>query len=196
MDEPPSTPDPKPKRKKHKTLGAPDRTIKMARKLRKEMSLPEVLLWVQLKQHPGGHLFRKQHPLGAYSLDFACVKARLAIEVDGMSHEMGDRPERDAARDAWVLSQGFDTIRFPAVEVLKNMEGVIMGIVEECRVRINPPRNGPSRDENPPRNGEVAGAARRRGRVGRDSSVNGDALLQPAPPTPSGPPPRSGEDLA
>jgi very-short-patch-repair endonuclease len=175
---------PKPRRKKHKTLGAPDSTIRMARKLRKEMSLPEVLLWVQLQQHPGGYQFRKQHPIGDYSLDFCCVKARLAIEVDGISHEMGDRPTRDEVRDAWVKTQGFDTMRIPAVEVLKNMEGVLVSIVEECRKRI------------PPRNGEVAGGARRRGRVGPDSSVDDGARLQPAPPPPrGGPPPRSGEDL-
>jgi very-short-patch-repair endonuclease len=177
-------PTPKPKRKKHKTLGAPDSTVRMARKLRKEMSLPEVLLWVQLQQHPGGYLFRKQHPIGAYALDFCCVKARLAIEVDGESHSRGDRPERDAARDAWVLGQGFDTMRIQAVQVLKNMEGVLVSIVEECRKRINPPRNG-----------EVDGVARRRGRVGLDSSVDDGARLQLAPPSASPPPPRSGEDF-
>ena len=178
------TDSPKPRRKKHKTLGAPDRTVRMARKLRKEMSLPEVLLWVQLQQHPGGYLFRKQHPIGPYALDFCCVKARLAIEVDGESHDRGDQPQRDEIRDAWVLRRGFDTVRFPAVDVLKNMEGVLIAIIEECRKRI------------PPRNGEVAGAARRRGRVGRDPSAGGYALLQPTPPPPrGGPPPRSGEDF-
>jgi very-short-patch-repair endonuclease len=132
----------KPKRKKHKTLGAPDATIRMARKLRKEMSLPEVLLWLQLQRHPGGYRFRKQHPIGPYALDFVCIKARLAIEVDGMSHDIGDRPERDEARDVWVKRQTFDTMRISAVEVLKNMEGVIVSIVEECQVRINSPRGG------------------------------------------------------
>ena len=188
------TDSPKPRRKKHKTLGAPDRTVRMARKLRKEMSLPEVLLWVQLQRHPGGYLFRKQHPIGTYSLDFCCVKARLAIEVDGELHNRGDRPERDAVRNAWVKQQGFDTIRFPAVDVLKNMEGVVIAIVEKCRKRI-PPRNGPRREQNPPRNGEVDGEARRRGRVGRDSPGDGYALLQPTPPLPPGAPPRSGEDF-
>jgi very-short-patch-repair endonuclease len=178
--------EPKPQRKKHSTLGAPDPTIRMARKLRREMSLPEVLLWVQLQQRPGGYLFRKQHPIGPYALDFACVKAKLAIEVDGESHNRGDRPERDAVRDAWVLEQGFDTIRFPAKEVLKNMEGVLISIAAECRKRAHP---------NPLRNGEVDGAARRRGRVRQ--SNNGEVGVQPtaAPPTPTGPPPRSGEDL-
>ncbi len=170
---------PKPRRKKHKTLGAPDRTVRMARKLRKEMSLPEVLLWVQFRQHPGGYLFRKQHPIGAYALDFCCVKARLAIEVDGESHSRGDRPERDAVRDAWVLAQGFDTMRIPAVEVLKNMEGVLIAIVEECRKRI------------PPRNGEVA---RSDGGAGLGETPPSTDHSSPADPsTASGPPPRSGE---
>lgn len=114
----------------------------MARRLRKEMSLPEVLLWQQLKLHPGGYLFRKQHPLGKYALDLACVRARLAIEVDGEAHERGERPRRDEIRDAIVLKAGFATLRIPAVEVLKNMEGVIIAIVEACaaRAKPNPPR--------------------------------------------------------
>jgi very-short-patch-repair endonuclease len=174
---------PKPMRKKHKTLGAPDRTIRMARKLRKEMSLPEVLLWVQLQQHPGGYLFRKQHPIGVYSLDFACVKARLAIEVDGESHNRGDRPQRDEVRDAWVKAQGFDMMRIPAVDVLKNMEGVLVSIVEECRKRI------------PPRNGEGDRHLAVEGPVEGEGTVEGRDRLQPAPPSASPPPPRSGEDL-
>jgi very-short-patch-repair endonuclease len=137
----------KPRRKKHTTLGTPERTIRFARKLRKEMSLPEVLLWVRLKAHPGGYQFRKQHPLDPYILDFACIRARLAIEIDGEVHSRGDRPQRDEVRDAFVLKQGFKTIRVTAVDVLQNMEGIVTFIVEQCRQRALP---------NPPRNGEVA----------------------------------------
>jgi very-short-patch-repair endonuclease len=179
--------EPKSKRKKHSTLGAPDRTICMARRLRKEMSLPEILLWQQLQQHPGGYLFRKQHPIGPYALDFCCVKAKLAIEVDGESHSRGDRPERDAIRDAWVLAQGFDTIRFAAAEVLKNMESVLLTIVAECRKRAHP---------TPPRNGEVA-RRRRDGGAGSGRAqtfklgISGERPLRPL----EGAPPRSGEDL-
>jgi very-short-patch-repair endonuclease len=179
--------EPQLRRNKHKTLGASDQTIRTARRLRKNMSLPEVLLWVQLQQHPGGYLFRKQHPIGPYVLDFCCVRARLAIEVDGESHDRGDRPARDEVRDAWVLEQEFDTIRFPAKEVLKNMEGVLLTIVAECQTRARP---------YPLRNGEVDGAARRKGPVRQ--SKNGEVGAQPAaaPPTPTGPPPRSGEELS
>ena len=108
-------------RQKHRTLGAPDHTVRMARKLRKEMSLPEGLLWRELKQRPAGYRFRKQHPVGRFSLDFACLSARLAIEIDGISHDMGDHPERDEVRDAWLLEHGFTVLRIPASELLKNI---------------------------------------------------------------------------
>ena len=119
----------------------------MARHLRSQMALPEVLLWQQLQQRPGSYLFRNQHPLGRYALDFCCIRARLAIEVDGAHHAMGNRPERDAARDAWVLKKGFHTLRIAASDVLNNMEGVVIAIVEACKARAKP---------TPPRNGEVA----------------------------------------
>ncbi|MGK6355969.1 endonuclease domain-containing protein [Sphingomonas sp. DT-207] len=81
-------------------LHGPKLTQRRAAKLRREMSLPEVLLWQQLRKRPGGLRFRRQHPAGAYSLDFFCPRYKLAIEVDGEAHERGDQPERDAARDA------------------------------------------------------------------------------------------------
>lgn len=137
----------KPRRKRHSTLGAPAKTARMARRLRREMSLPEILLWQQLKLHPGGYLFRKQHPLGVYALDFACIRARLAIEVDGEAHDRGDQPERDKVRDAFVSTAGFATLRIPARDVLRNMEGVVIAIVEACRTNARPA---------PPRNGAVA----------------------------------------
>jgi very-short-patch-repair endonuclease len=52
------------------------------------MTLPEVLLWQELR---GGKLdglqFRRQHPVGPYILDYFCTAARLAVEVDGRGHD-------------------------------------------------------------------------------------------------------------
>jgi very-short-patch-repair endonuclease len=126
----------------------------MARKLRKEMSLPEVLLWQQLRQRPGGFRFRKQFPQEDYAIDFACLAVRLAIEVDGEAHDRGDRPQRDMARDAYLTGRGFTMMRIPAREVLGNMEGVLAGIVEQCRTLrpLHRPADGP-----PPRSGEDPG---------------------------------------
>lgn len=122
-------------------LRQPIKQVKRARALRKEMSLPEVLLWVQLQRHPGGHKFRKQVPQHPYTLDFACLKARLCIEVDDEAHNRGDQPKRDEIRDSVMTERGFRTLRLSAYEVLKNMEGCVVAIVTACD-EANPPRAG------------------------------------------------------
>jgi very-short-patch-repair endonuclease len=62
-------------------------------------------------------------------LDFYCAKARLAVEIDGMSHDAGDRPKRDMRRDAWLEAQGIAVMRIPAIEVLRQVDDVVDGIV-------------------------------------------------------------------
>lgn len=110
-------------------LQGPKGTIRRARKLRREMSLPEVLLWQELQKRPSGLKFRHQHPSGPYVADFFCHSARLVVEVDGEAHDRGDRPERDQDRDAWFEARRFDVMRIPAADVLGNLEGVLQGIV-------------------------------------------------------------------
>lgn len=119
----------------------PIKQVKRARVLRKEMSLPEVLLWMQLQKRPGGHKFRKQVPQHPYTLDFACLRSRVVIEVDGEAHNRGDQPQKDEVRDRVMAERGFRTMRLPAYEVLNNMEGCVMAIVAACG-EPNPPRNG------------------------------------------------------
>jgi very-short-patch-repair endonuclease len=93
------------------------------------MSLPEVLLWQELRNRPAGLKFRKQHPAGPYTADFFCHEARLVVEVDGEAHERGNRPQRDAARDEWFAVRKLAVMRVPAAEVLTNLDGVLAGIV-------------------------------------------------------------------
>ncbi len=126
------------------------RAVRRARARRREMSLPEVLLWQMLRKRPHGLKFRHEHPTGEFSLDFYCSDARLAIEVDGEAHERGDRPERDLRRDAWLEACGIATLRVPAAEVLRNLDGVVRGIVAEAlaRLPLHRPSDGPPpRDE-------------------------------------------------
>jgi very-short-patch-repair endonuclease len=115
------------------------------------MSLPEVLLWQELRKEPGGFAFRRQNPQLEYRLDFACLSARLAIEVDGEAHDRGDRPKRDARREQRLAELGFATLRIPAREILRDLDAVITGIVAACRERgpLHQPSAGP-----PPRSGE------------------------------------------
>ena len=111
-------------------------SVHRARKLRKEMSLPEVLLWRLLKGQPQGVKFRRQHPSGELDIDFYCSDARLAIEIDGMAHNTGDRPERDVRRDAWLKSKEIETVRIPASDVLKDAAAVADGIIAMALARL------------------------------------------------------------
>jgi very-short-patch-repair endonuclease len=78
------------------------------------MSKPEVRLWIRLRERaPGKPVFRRQHPVGPYILDFYCSAARLAIEIDGISHDMGDAPQHDRHRDEWLKQRGIVVIRIP-----------------------------------------------------------------------------------
>jgi very-short-patch-repair endonuclease len=97
------------------------------------MTPPERRLWQVLRTRPGDLKFRKQHPFGPYTADFYCPSARLVIEVDGDSHDMGDRPESDARRDDWLRTRGFHVIRFLAVEVMKDVESVKTAILLAAR---------------------------------------------------------------
>jgi very-short-patch-repair endonuclease len=73
------------------------------------MSLPQVLLWMELRKRPGGYKFRKEFPMRPYTIDFVCLSARLAVEVDGVSHDMGDNPQQDLLRDRFLMQRGFQS---------------------------------------------------------------------------------------
>jgi len=112
------------------------KAYRRARALRRELSLPEILLWQQLRRKGTGHKWRKQHPAGPYDLDFYCDAAKLCVEVDGAAHDRGDRPARDARRDAWLAAKGITTLRIPAAEVLNNLDGVLLHITETARALV------------------------------------------------------------
>ena len=112
--------------------------VGQSRRLRRRMSLPEILLWGELRKRPGGLKFRRQHPSGPYTLDFYCSDSRLAVEVDGEAHGRGDRPERDSARDEWLAAAGIETMRIPAIEVMHDLEAVLRAIVDRALDRLPP----------------------------------------------------------
>ena len=133
-------------------LTGPRRTIVKARALRRKMTPPEVILWTRLRTRPGDFKFRRQHPAGPYVLDFFCSDARLAIEVDGIVHDMGRRPAADAHRDRWLAEQGIAVLRIAAGNVSRSADAVVEQIVASCLDRRLPHHQlaaGP-----PPRSGE------------------------------------------
>ena len=102
----------------HRTVGASNENVRLARELRRSLSLPEALLWRELKgQKPK---FRRQFPIAGYVADFACARSRLIVEVEGIAHDMGDRPARDERRTATLDRLGWKVIRISAKRVLED----------------------------------------------------------------------------
>jgi very-short-patch-repair endonuclease len=101
----------------------------IARTLRKEMTLAEVLLWNELKQKQLlGYDFHRQKPIDAYVVDFFCPKLLLAIEIDGASHD-GKQTE-DRKRQKEIEQYGISFLRFSDNEVRQNLSGVLECIRE------------------------------------------------------------------
>lgn len=113
-----------------------------ARRLRRTMSLPEVLLWERLRRRAGGLKFRRQHPVGRYVIDFYCASARLVVEVDGEAHDRGDRPARDAARDAFLQSRGLQVLHVPARDVLADPDAAADAVIR-AGLPLHRPAGGP-----------------------------------------------------
>ncbi|MGI8562977.1 MAG: endonuclease domain-containing protein [Candidatus Dormibacter sp.] len=93
------------------------------------MSRTEWRLWYRLRSRQLlGCKFRRQVPVGPYFADFACLEARLVLEVDGDHH--GDQLVYDARRDHWLGEMGFRVLRFWVAEIVENIEGVIETIAD------------------------------------------------------------------
>jgi very-short-patch-repair endonuclease len=86
------------------------------------MTASEVQVWIRLRGKALGVSFRRQHPIGPYILDFACLSIRLAVEIDGVQHEDS---VADTVRDAYLVARGWTVLRFSAHQALTNPEAVI-----------------------------------------------------------------------
>ena len=97
-----------------------------AKQLRSNTTEPERLLWRALKSIPvcGSH-FRRQVPIGPYVADFACLKARLLVELDGGHHGQDEIAAKDESRTRWLEKEGYRVIRFWNAELSENLNGVL-----------------------------------------------------------------------
>jgi very-short-patch-repair endonuclease len=116
----------------------------IARALRKRMTPQEVKLWVHLRALKGqGFHFRRQVPRDGYIVDFACLKSKLVIEIDGAQHGEPGQLQRDAERDARLAAAGFKVLRFWNNEVNENLDGVVEKIYRHTAERRKiPPLEG------------------------------------------------------
>ena len=98
----------------------------LARKLRKNMTFSEVLLWQELKgKQMMGYDFDRQRPIDNYIVDFYCKDLKLAIEVDGSSHNHPEVAKNDIIRQRRLEALGVHFLRFDDLEVKKEMSYVL-----------------------------------------------------------------------
>ena len=122
----------------------------IARSLRKRMTPQEVRLWAHLRSwRARGYHFRRQAPIGAFIVDFACLKHHLVVEIDGGQHGFHVHATADAACDSRLQELGFKVLRFWNAEVDRNFDGVLTTILAEHQESpptalraVPPPRAG------------------------------------------------------
>gem|GEM_PF-581563 len=181
-------------------------TTHRARQLRQSPPDAERALWQALRDRQiGGHKFRRQHPVGRYFADFACIEAMLIVELDGGQHFSPEGMAADARRTAELNQLGYHVLRFTDREVLVEREAVRLSIFNWLEVNCLRPNSDPH--PNPlPQAGEGARRARadhrplsplregegaRRARVGARHSFplplgegQGEGQSEPAAPNP------------
>ena len=97
--------------------------VQLARKLRNNSTLSEKLLWNYLKgKKIDGYDFDRQKPVDDFIIDFYCKKLKLAIEIDGSTHNF--KINNDQVRQKKLEGLGIKFLRFTDKEVIKNVEGI------------------------------------------------------------------------
>ncbi len=89
-----------------------DERLDLARRLRRDMTHAEAMLWRGLRGRGTGAKFRRQVPIGPYVADFACVASKLIVELDGAAHDDSERQAADRDRETWLARHGWRTLRF------------------------------------------------------------------------------------
>jgi very-short-patch-repair endonuclease len=128
-----------------------------AKVLRNNASPVERKLWVVLRDQAAEKnlKFRRQHVVHPYIADFARMKARLLIELDGSSHDAKQR--YDTQREKFLHSMGYSVLRFSNDEVIHNVQGVVEMILRKAERLLNNPQQSAQSNSplpNPPRKGE------------------------------------------
>ncbi|MBL8060018.1 MAG: DUF559 domain-containing protein [Chthonomonas sp.] len=106
-----------------------------ARANRRQMPKAEVYLWQRFRRmRDNGIVIRRQHAIGPFIVDFACIKAKIIVEVDGQSHE--GREDYDKEREAWLVSQGWEVIRLSNEATWKDPNSAADFVCQKIMVKL------------------------------------------------------------
>ncbi len=94
-----------------------------ARKLRKNSTLSEILLWQEIRKKQLGFQFHRQVPVLDYIVDFYCHEKKLAVEINGHTHEW--KVSYDRKRVSRLESKGIRILIFDDLDVKKSIKWVV-----------------------------------------------------------------------
>lgn len=114
----------------------------LARELRKNMTLGEVLLWQEIRNRKLGYQFHRQVPIKEYIVDFYCHELLLVIEIDGSSHDHPEVAVNDLDRQNDIEKIRIQFLRFEEKELRKNLDGVVEVIERWIELNGSPGRRG------------------------------------------------------
>jgi very-short-patch-repair endonuclease len=125
--------------------------LAVAKRLRANMTSAEERLWRELDRVPllKTH-FRRQAPIGPYVADFACLRARLIVELDGPSHQSEEDRKKDLRRTQWLEREGYRVLRFWNQDVFDNLDGVLDTIYTALYGSLESEATELPRPESPP----------------------------------------------
>ncbi|MBD9642391.1 MULTISPECIES: endonuclease domain-containing protein [Pantoea] len=108
------------------------KAITRRRQLRQAMPEAEHLLWRFLRnRNLCGVKFRRQHPIGGYIVDFACIERRVIVELDGGQHNEDEAKIYDQQRTAFLERGGWRVIRFWNHQVFEEFDAVMEEIYRQ-----------------------------------------------------------------
>ncbi len=112
--------------------------LKRKRQLRKNSTPCEKLFWKAVRNKQlYGFIFRRQHGIGSYIVDFYCAKLKLIIEIDGDSHYFNKGIQYDLIRNNYLSSLGYTVLRYTNIDIRYNLQGVIEDIF--FKLHFTPP---------------------------------------------------------
>jgi very-short-patch-repair endonuclease len=109
-----------------------DEAIEFARRQRACANEFSSIVWQCLRDRQCyGHKFRREYPIPSYTVDFCCVELQFIVEIDGKRHATDEGRAHDACRDDFLQGLGYQILRLPGYEVLRE-DGQAMDRIREA----------------------------------------------------------------
>ncbi len=151
--------------------------IEFARRLRNSQTSTEFLLWQILRGRKRyGLKFRRQHPIGIYTVDFCCLEYKLVIECDGLGHFSDEGKRYDAQRDRWLNEQGYQVLRFTGQQIEYQTQETLAILDQTIFALKDRNRTSDSKSQEPSPPGPLS---HKNGRGGDSTSVMAQHQNQP-----------------